>query len=131
MITKNKLEKYRENKRLIPLLQAELRECKSDTVADSVKDYRTGFPKTMVIRGVSRERYDHRKRRLEERKKAVAEVDAFIDEIDDDMTRIVFDLYYRKGLSFLQISIKLGMLGGEQEPRKRIRDKYLKSMGID
>lgn len=129
-ITRVMLKDYRKNKRAIPYLEAELHEAKKEVVSDTVKDYRSGYAHTRVITGAGTVRYDQLRARLRKKKKQVEAVDNWIDDIKDDQTRMVFDLYYRKGRTWRAVAASIGYGVNEDYPRLVIRDKYLKRMKI-
>lgn len=108
-ITKSMLKAYKKTKRVTPLMQAELNEIKAGRVEKLVKE---------------------RERRLRENREKLEAMDQWIDAIEDDETRLVFDLYYRKGRTWKQIAAKLGAAYSEDYVRKLYRDKYLSEKGI-
>lgn len=108
-ITKSMLKAYKKTKRVIQLMQAELEEIKERQVSKLIKD---------------------REQRLRENHEKLEAMDQWIDAIEDDETRLVFDLYYRKGRTWKQIAMKMGGIYSEDYVRKLIRDKYLKEKGM-
>lgn len=108
-VTKSMLKAYKKTKRVIPLMQAELNEIKAGRVEKLVKE---------------------RERRLRENREKVEAMDQWIDAIEDDETRLVFDMYYRKGRTWKQIAAKLDAAYSEDYVRKLYRDKYLSEKGI-
>jgi hypothetical protein len=129
-ITRAMLKDYRKNKRAIPYLKEELKEAKKEAVSDTVKDYRSGYPHTRVITGAGTVRYDQLRARLQKKEEQVRTVDAWIESIQDDQTRMVFDFYYRKGRTWRAVADSIGYGGNEDYPRVVIRDGYLKRMKI-
>lgn len=129
-ITRELLNDYRRNKSTIPFLEAELRASAEEVVSDTVKDYRSGFPHTRVITGVGTDQYDKCRARLRKKRQQVAAVDSWIESIEDDRTRMVFDLFYRQGRTWRAIAASIGYSGNEDYPRVVIRDRYLKSRKI-
>lgn len=129
-ITREMLNNYRKTKSEIPFLEAELQEAAKEVVSDTVKDYSSGFPHTRVITGVGTGQYERRLARLKKKKSQVRAVDEWIDAIEDDQTRIVFDMYYRRGRTWRAIAACIGYGSNEDYPRLRVRDRYLKTMKI-
>lgn len=108
-ITRENLNGYRKTKRMVPILQSELEEIEKDDVAKLIK---------------------YRRKKLQEKKKQIEALDEWIDNIEDDQTRIVFDLYYRRGKTWKQIAAQLGGVYSEDYIRLHIRDKYMRQKGI-
>ncbi len=129
-ITRAMLKNYRKTRRLIHAAEVELLIAEKEVVSDTVKDYRSGFPHTRVITGVGTKQYDTCLARLKKMKHQVRAVDTWIDSIDDDITRMVFDLYYRKGRTWRAVAASIGYGRNEDYPRVVIRDGYLKRMKI-
>ena len=80
-------------------------------VADSAKDYRTGFPRTITIRGYSTEEYDKLKSKLEKKlrkiQEEIIEIENWLDGIDDPQTRVIFRRIYADGLPQEQVAEEL------------------------
>lgn len=129
-ITRAMLKDYRKTKREIPYLEAELALAAGDMASDTVKDYSSGFPHTRVITGVDRQQYDKCRANLEKKREQIRAMDAWIDSIEDDQTRMVFDLYYRKGRTWKSIAASIGYGCNEDYPRIMVRDKHLKRLKI-
>ena len=53
-----------------------------------------------------------------------------VEDIEDAVTRKVFEYYYLEGLPWKEIAKRLGYRDNPDYPRLYIRDKYLKSCGI-
>ena len=64
-------------------------------------------------------------------KKWTKKIDKWIDSIQDTLVRRVFDLYYRQGHTWRQIAAETGGIYDEHYLRIMIRDRYLKSKGIN
>ena len=81
-------------------------------VADSAKDYRTGFPRMITIKGYSAEEYYKLRRRLQEKLAAnLAEIDEmenWLDGIEDPQLRDILRLQYVNGLTQEEIAEELG-----------------------
>ena len=108
-VTRETLNGYRKTKRLVPILQTELEEMEKGDVEKLIRT---------------------RRKKLQEKKKQIEAMDDWINSIEDDQTRIVFDLYYRKGKTWKQIAAHLGGVYSEDYIRLHIRDKYMRKTGI-
>ena len=82
-------------------------------VADSAKDYRTGFPRMITIKGYSTEQYERLKRRLQEKLKAlnaeIDEMESWLDGVEDPQLRDILRLQYMNRLTQEQIAEELGI----------------------
>ena len=65
--------------------------------------------------------------RLKKCEKIKIEIDKFITEIPDSLTRRVFRYRYIEGLTWLQIAYRIGK-HDESYPRKVIHDRYLEGL---
>lgn len=63
--------------------------------------------------------------------KWIRKIDKWIDSIEDPEVRRAFDLYYRQGHTWRQIAQETGGIYDENYLRIMIRDRYLKSRGIN
>lgn len=129
-ITRAMLKNYRKNRQLIRHMEEELLLAEKEVVSDTVRDYRSGFPHTRVITGVGTKQCDDLSSSLKMMRRQVRTVDDWIESIGDDMTRITFDLYYRKGRTWKAVAKSIGYGSNEDYPRVVIRDGYLKRMKI-
>ena len=85
-------------------------------VSDSVKDYSTGYPRTVVIEGYGDEEYARAKdklynqyvRKLLNIQREIDNIEQFLDSIDDPEMRTILRLYYISGLTQEQIADKMG-----------------------
>ena len=132
-MTKKKLDEYRKLKRVIPFLEAELKELWNTDkgMGNSViMDYSDGFPRPQSVVGFDQDRYDRIKMVLNNKKKKVEEVEEWIDSIEDGQTRCVFRMFYVDGMKWERIAVKTGYSESPDYPRLHIRDAYLKKCGI-
>lgn len=102
-ITKKRLETYRSEKQEIEELKYKLQNLKTeDFIGNSViMDYRTGFPSPQSVVGTDMNAYQTRQihlmteiTRLEQR---CQEVEQWIENIPDSLTRRIFRLYFTDG----------------------------------
>lgn len=116
---RKRLENYR-------LLQTEIKSIKKEidrlnkqsieTVKDTVKDYRTGYPKTIIIEGKAYNSNFVRKNKiiidnlyakLSKKQSEQWEIETWLETIDDDM-RCIIRMLYIDGYSQESIAKKLG-----------------------
>lgn len=105
-MTKERLAAYRSNRQEILELTYTLENrWKSETMIgnDVIFDYSKGYPMPQSIVGFDQEKYErlqdrdlHRKEHLETEN---AEIDEFIGEIEDSITRRIFMMYFIDGSS--------------------------------
>ena len=105
-MTKERLEEYRSNKDEIRELEyklAHLGEGDSMIGNDVVFDYRTGFPQPQAVVGVDWEKYDRLKEMYQSRvvklRKECAEVEQWIDGIQNGQMRRIFRMKYMDGMT--------------------------------
>lgn len=81
-------------------------------VGDSVNNYSTGFPKPFLIQGYSTQKYDRLKetlqKKLREIQKEIAELENWLEHIEDAELRDILRLQYVNGLTQEQIADELG-----------------------
>lgn len=105
-MTKELLESYRSKKEEIKELKYKLEHLRDgDAIIgnDTIFDYRSGYPIPQAVIGVDWNKIDRLEKRykskLEILEKDCEEVEIFIDEIQDSLTRRIFRLYYIDGMS--------------------------------
>ena len=116
------------------MLKAELNEMQQGDAgigSSTIFDYREGFPRPQAVIGFDREKFERRKKRLEEKEQQVAVVEEWIEGIEDDRARLVFEMFYQKRYSWAKIAKCIGYPGNADYVRIRIRDDYLKKTGIN
>lgn len=132
-ITKQLLNNYSRYKKEISFLKAEIEEMnysESGLGSSVIFDYSTGYPRPQAVVGFDSEQYEKRKKVLENKCEKVAVVEKWIEDIEDIQTRTVFRLRYIQQKSWIQIAKEIGYSGKEDYVRIRIRDNYLKKVGI-
>lgn len=81
-------------------------------VGDSVNNYSIGFPKPFLIQGYSTQKYDRLKetlqKKLREIQKEIAELEDWLEHIEDAELRDILRLQYVNGLTQEQIADELG-----------------------
>ncbi|MCO7124158.1 hypothetical protein NIA71_19760 [Ihubacter massiliensis] len=114
-MTKERLKKLKALIKEAEHLEEQIRDLPFRTgsyVADSAKDYRTGFPRTILIRGYSTEQYDRLKRRLNEKlcsiQSEISKLEQWLDGVEDPQTRDILRLQYVNGLTQEEIAEELG-----------------------
>lgn len=132
-ITKKMLKDYAKIKREIPLLRAELEEMQHSEFglgSSIIMDYSTGYPRPQAVIGFDHKRYERRKAILANKEKAAAAVEAWIDEIEDTQTRLVFKKRYIQEQKWIKIAKDMGFGNNIDYARVCIRDEYLKKCNI-
>ena len=132
-ITRKLLDNYRKIKREIPILEYEPRELwlTDKGIGNSViLNGKNGSKKPETVVGFDYEKYNRRKKTLAKKKKQVAVIEEWIDDIPDGQTRCAFKMFYRDGMSWEKIAAKTGFSQSPDHPRLHIRDKFLKDQGI-
>lgn len=132
-ITRELLDNYKKLKRELPFFEYELDELwETDKgLGNSViLNGKSGSKKPETVVGFDYEKYNRRKKSLAKKKKQVAAIEKWIDDIPDGQTRCVFKMFYRDGMTWERIAAKTGYSQSPDYPRLMIRDKYLKSQGI-
>lgn len=132
-ITRKLLDNYKKLKRELPFLEYELDELwETDKgLGNSViLNGKSGSKKPETVVGFDYEKYNRRKKSLAKKKKQVAAIEKWIDDIPDGQTRCVFKMFYRDGMTWERIATKTGYSQSPDYPRLHIRDVYLKKCGI-
>lgn len=132
-VTRKLLDSYKKLKRELPVLEYELNELwmTDKGMGNSViLNGKSGSKKPETVVGFDYEKYNRRKKSLAKKKKQVAAIEKWIDDIPDGQTRCVFKMFYRDGMTWERIAAKTGYSQSPDYPRLMIRDKYLKSQGI-
>lgn len=85
---------------------------KSEEVADTYGDYRTGRKKRKVVRGYSSKRADNLKDKIDGKtnqlQAMIIELEEFLDSIESSEIRDIFRLYYVEGMTQEQIGDRKG-----------------------
>lgn len=110
-MTREQLDSYKSKKEEIKELQYKLDHLYEDDSMignDIIFDYRTGYPMPQAVVGVDWEKYDRSKDRYEEQLKKLTaecqEVELWIEDIPDSLTRRIFRMYYTDGLSQREVA---------------------------
>ena len=130
-MTRERLEGYQSCKEEIRELQyklAHLGEGDSLIGNDVVFDYRTGYPKPQSVVGYDYELERRRKERweklIDKLQSEVTEVEQWVEDIPDSLTRRIFQMYYIDGLKQSRISKKVHL--SQSKISEKI-SKYLQS----
>ena len=110
-MTREQLEEYRSKKEEIQELKYKLEHLgENDSLVgnDVIMDYRSGYPMPQSVVGVDsarywrlRDRYEHR---IEQLERECEEVEEYIENIPDSITRRIFRMYYMDGMSQSKIA---------------------------
>lgn len=130
---KSLLEEIKDLEKAIKKLEQEETRVEFDKVTGSNREF-PYQPMTYHIEGYDIRKIDRTMRRKEllyKRKdkceELKVEIEKFINEIDDSMTRRVFKYKYIDGIGWQQIAYKIGK-SDESYPRKIIHNKYLEGL---
>ena len=109
--TREQLNSYKSKKAEIKELQYKLDhlgEGDSMICNDTIFDYRTGYPKPQAVVGIDWEKYDRLKskycRQLDVLTADCEEVELWIEDISDSLTRRIFRMYFTEGLSQKEVA---------------------------
>lgn len=130
-MTKERLEEYRSKKTEISELRYKLDHLgEGDSLIGNnvIMDYQTGFPRPQSVVGYDLEKEQRLKDSWEERLQKLQseclEVELWIEEIPDSITRRIFRMCYVDGLKQVRIARKVGL---DQSNVSRKIDNYLKN----
>ena len=116
-MTKNRLKKLRSLIKEAEHLQSELNDAllfpsRSDYVADSAQNYRTGKPHTFKVEGYGQDDYVKLRQKLYDKLYRIQqerrELEDWLDSVEDSEMRDILRLQYINGLTQEQIADELG-----------------------
>lgn len=130
-MTKKELLQYRYLLIEIKELENKIKNYEGKIVTDKVQSSQREFPYTqyeLKIQGVEDSLYIKKLReklfyRIEKCKKLKVDIENFINNIEDSRTRLVFQLRYIEGWSWLKISLKLG--SHDESYSRKIHNRFL------
>ena len=110
------LRKLKKEAEVIKRELDELSFVPKEWVADTVKDYRTGYPRTVVIEGYGNSEYARRRdrlykayaRKLEAIQDEIESLEEKLAEVEDPELRAMLRLRYINGLTLEQIADEVG-----------------------
>lgn len=118
-MTREQLEQYKSKKEEIRELEYRLRHLgEGDSMIgnSTIMDYRTGYPQPQTVIGIDWNRYDNAivryNHRLQKLHEECEEVELFVEEISDSMTRRIFRMYYIEGISQDNVAKAVGYSRG-------------------
>ncbi len=133
-MTKERLEAYRSNKMEILELDYVLNNrWKSDTMIgnDVVFDYSTGYPMPQSVVGFDQRKYERLQARDWKRKevleKECEEIEKYVDDIQDSMTRRIFRIYYIDGRKSVSQQVVAKIVHMDRSRVSRKIDDYMKN----
>lgn len=84
----------------------------SEEVGDTVKDYRTGKGVPVLLQGRSSYRHDRLEKKIDEKteelRARIADLEVYLDSVEDSEMRDILRLYYAEGLSQDEIGRRRG-----------------------
>jgi hypothetical protein len=105
-VTKEQMESYRSKKAEITELTYKVQHLGDNDAMvgnDVIMDYRSGYPVPQSVVGVDLDKYHRLKARYKNRIAKLAEeceqIETYIEDIEDSITRRIFRMYYIDGLS--------------------------------
>lgn len=101
--TREQLDSYKSKKAEIQELQYKLHNGDFTVGNSTINDYRTGYPIPQSIVGVDWNRMTRYRRRIETLEAECEEVERWIENITDSLTRRIFRMYFIDGLAQKQI----------------------------
>lgn len=115
-MTREQLEEYRSKKEEIAELTYKLQHLGEDDEMvgnDVIMDYRKGYPRPQSVVGVDWDKYDNTKerytRRISKLQEECDEVEQFVEDIEDSMTRRIFRMYYIDGINQKAVAVAVHM----------------------
>lgn len=110
-MTKDQLESYKSKVAEIVELQYKLRHLDEGGAMighDTILDYRKGYPIPRAVIGINPDKYQKRKKKYEQKINTLTseceEIENFVEEISDSLTRRILRMYYLEGMSQYEIS---------------------------
>lgn len=95
-----------------------------------IMDYSTGYPRPQAVVGFDRERYDRLRQQLAGKEDEAGFIAKWIGEIEDPITRHVFELKYESNMCWDDVARKMGYGQSLDYPRLHIHDRYLRDKKI-
>lgn len=125
-MTRERLEAYQSNREEIKELTYKLIHLREDMIDNSViLDGRTGIPRPQAVIGVDEDLLQKKRRRYQERKEALEkeceDIETYIENITDGLTRRIFRMYYIDGIPQQKVARKVHM---SQSAVSRRIDKF-------
>ena len=108
-MTKEQLEGYVSTKEEIAELKVLLENTKDEcTDNDVIMDYRSGYPVPQSVVGTDWKQYDSKKakreKQIEKLEKECAQIEEFVESIEDSTIRRIFRKYYLEGKTQEQVA---------------------------
>lgn len=129
-MTREHLEAYKSKKAEIKELDNKIRNLSKDEsfiVNSTILDYRTGYPRPQTIVGIDQDRFsrtlDRYQKRMELLKQECEDIENWIEDIEDSLTRRIFRMYFVEGLSQDKVSRAVHL---DKSSVSRKIDKFLK-----
>lgn len=132
-MTIERLEGYKKLMQEIAILNLEINEMNTTDAglgSSVIKDYTKGFARPQAVVGFDDKRYNIKRHRLDKKEAEAEEIRNWVGNIEDTVTRKVFEYYYLDRLPWKEVAKRLGYQNNPDYPRLHIRDPYLKKCGI-
>lgn len=130
-MTKERLEEYRSKKAEITELQCRLSHLdEGDSMIGNsvINDYTKGHPRPQAVVGFDQKKYERLRlkyeSRLAELQQDCKEIETWIEEIPDSITRRIFRMYYIDGMTQQQVAEIINL---DRSRVSRKIDEYMKN----
>lgn len=121
-LTEKELKQLKALKSEVELIAKEIVNIRPEYVVDSAKDYRSGYPHNIIIKGYSNEKLIQLREKLEKKQlllqRKIYKLEEWLDNVEDSEMRQILRLRYRRGLTWNEIAKELHY-SDESVPRKR------------
>lgn len=127
MVSMQRFKQYKALRVEIKSLERRINKLPKGHVTDYGVDYKTGYPRTIILEGEADPSPKNRLRSILENRKKQAEellleIETEISKIPDADTRFVLSEYYCEGKSFKEIAFDLGYR--DEKTVRNLKDKY-------
>lgn len=127
-MTREQLESFCSMMAEISELKEKLKNLAEEMTDNStIFDYKTGFPRPQAVIGIDEQRYHNRQKiyqkRIEDLQKSCDEIEAFVEGIQDSLTRRIFRMTYLEGKTMEAVGRKVGL---DRSSVSRKIEKFLK-----
>lgn len=110
-MTKQRLEQYSKLRKEISALEDKIYDLEANSgeyVSDVVKDYRSGYPKSLVISGYGSSRIPRLRARMAAKIAECNEIEVYIDSIEDSLMWQMLTYRYIEGLTLIETADRIG-----------------------
>lgn len=123
--TREQLDSYKSKKAEIQELNYKLHHGDYTIGSSTINDYRTGYPIPQSVVGIDWDRMTRYRRRIETLEAECEEVEKWIEDISDSLTRRIFRMYFIDGMVQKQIG---NIIHLDQSRVSRKIDDYIENV---